>query len=132
MLLQCILLQIYRSRLFQFSPRLFGSTNVHSTLRSLSRETFSSRGSTVGPRSITMKSKISSYAYRSQNLDEACILKGVLHVIEKTKSISFRKHNSLKDHQGSVLKVLSKTCRDIGKIMSKKHALEKSKKIVTV
>ena len=57
---------------------------------------------------------------------------GVLHVIEKTKCISFQKHNSLKDHQGSVLKVLSKTCGDIGKIMSKKHAVEKSKKIVTV
>ena len=64
-------------------------------------------------------------------------LKGVLHVIEKTKCISFRKHNSLKDHQGSVLKVLSKTCRgggggggggDIGEIMSKKHAVEKRKK----
>ena len=66
MLLQCILLQIYRSRLFQFSPRLFGSTNVHSTLRSLSREVFSRRGSTVGPGSITMKPKISSYAYRSK------------------------------------------------------------------
>ena len=51
-------------------------------------------------------------------------LMGVLHVIEKTKCISFRKHNSLKDHQGSVLKVLSKTCGDIGEIMSKKHAVE--------
>ena len=60
-------------------------------------------------------------------------LTGVLHVIEKTKCISFQKHNSLKDHQGSVLKVLSKTCGHIGEIMSKKHAVEKSiKKIVTV
>ena len=60
-------------------------------------------------------------------------LKGVLHVIEKTKCISFRKHNSLKDHQRSVLKVLSKTCWDKGKIMSKKHAVEKKvKKVVTV
>ena len=60
-------------------------------------------------------------------------LTGVLHVIEKTKCISFLKHNSLKDHQGSVLKVLSKTCGDIGEIMLKKHAVEKkSKKIVTV
>ena len=58
---------------------------------------------------------------------------GVLHVIEKTKCISFRKHSSLKDHQGSVLKELSKTCGDIGEIMSKKHAVEKKvKKIVTV
>ena len=53
----------------------------------------------------------------------------VLHVIEKTKCISFRKRNSLKVHQGSVLKVLSKTCGDIGKIMSKKHAVEKSKPV---
>ena len=48
-------------------------------------------------------------------------LTGVLDVIEKTKCISFRKHN----HQGSVLKVLSKTCGGIGEIMSKKHAVEK-------
>ena len=78
MLLQCIPLRIhmYKSCLFQFSPRLFGSTNALSTLRSLSREVFSHRGSTVGPGSITMKPKISPYAYRSQNLDEACILNG--------------------------------------------------------
>ena len=75
-LLQCILLQIYRSRLFQFSPRLFGSSNVHSTLRSLSREALSCLGLTVGRSSITIKPKIPSYAYRSQNLDEACILNG--------------------------------------------------------
>ena len=55
-------------------------------------------------------------------------LMGVLHVIEKTKYISFRKHNSLKDHQGSVLKVLSKSCGDIDEIMSKKHAVEKNLK----
>ena len=29
------------------------------------------------------------------------------------------------DHQGSVLKVLSKTCGDKGEIMSKKNAVEK-------
>ena len=52
-------------------------------------------------------------------------LTDVLHVIEKTKFISLLKHNSLKDHQGSVLKVLSKTCGDTGEIMSKKHAVEK-------
>ena len=59
------------SRLFQVSPRLFGSPNVHSTLRSLSEEVFSRRGSAVGPGSITMKPTISCYAYRSQNLGEA-------------------------------------------------------------
>ena len=41
-------------------------------------------------------------------VDEACILNGVLHVIEKTKCISFRKQNSLKDRQGSVLKYFPK------------------------
>ena len=132
-LLQCILLQLYRSRLFKFSPRLFGSTNVHSTLRSLSREAFMCRGSTVGPGCITIKPKILSYAYRSQNQNEACILNRCSTCNEKTKCISFRKNNSLKDHQGSVLKVLSKTCGDIGEIMSKKHAIEKKvKKNVTV
>ena len=68
-LLQCIPLRIYMSRLFQFSPRLFSSPNVNSTLRSLSREVFSRRGSAVGPGSITMKPTISCYACRSQNLD---------------------------------------------------------------
>ena len=53
---------------------------------------------------------------------------GVLHVIEKTKCISFRKHNSLKDHQGSVLKVLSKTCGDIGEIVKENMLQKKSKK----
>ena len=53
--------------------RIFGSPNVHSTFRSLSREVFSRRGSTVGPGSITLKPKISCYAYRSQNLDEALL-----------------------------------------------------------
>ena len=37
-LLQFIPLRIYKFCLFQFSPRLFGSPNVHSTLRSMSRE----------------------------------------------------------------------------------------------
>ena len=40
-------LRINESRLFQFSPRLFGSPNVHSTLRSLSKEVFSHLGSTL-------------------------------------------------------------------------------------
>ena len=44
--------------------------NVHSTLIILSKEVFSRRGSTV----VSMKRKISCYAYQSQNLDEACIL----------------------------------------------------------
>ena len=60
-------------------------------------------------------------------------LTGVLHVLEKTKCKSFRKHNSLKYHQGSVLKIISKTCKDIDEIMPKKRALEKkNKKNVTV
>ena len=37
-LLQFIPLGIYKFCLFQFSPRLFGSPNVHSTLRSMNRE----------------------------------------------------------------------------------------------
>ena len=49
----------YTSLPVPIQPRLFGSTNVHSTLRSLSREMFSRRGSTVGPGSIGMKPKIS-------------------------------------------------------------------------
>ena len=100
----CIPLRIYEFRLYQFSPRLFGSPNVHSTLRSLSKEVFSHRGSTV----VTMKPKISCYAYRSQNLDEACILNGCSNWKDARLSvyISFRKHDSLNFYQGSVLKVL--------------------------
>ena len=73
---------------FRFPP------NVHSTLRSVNREGFSRRSSTVGPGFITMKPKISRYAYRqgthqgklcSKNLDEAfCILKVTDVLIEKT------------------------------------------------
>ena len=66
-LLQFIPLRIYKFCLFQFIPRLFGSPNVHSairTLRSMKREGFSRRSSTVGPGFITMKPKISRYAYR--------------------------------------------------------------------
>ena len=40
---------------------------VHSTLRSMNREGFSRRSSTVGPGFITMKPKISRYAYRQGN-----------------------------------------------------------------
>ena len=88
-LLQFILLRIYKLCLFQFSPRLFGSPNVHSTLRSMNREGFSRRSSIVGPGFITMKPKISRYAYQgklcSKNLDEAfCILKVTGVLIEKT------------------------------------------------
>ena len=66
-LLQFIPLRTYKFCLFQFSPRLFGSPNVHSTLRSMNREGFSRRSSTVGPGFITMKPKISRYAYRQGN-----------------------------------------------------------------
>ena len=48
-LLQFIPLRIYKFCLFQFSPRLLGSPNVHSTLRSMNREGFSRRSSTEGP-----------------------------------------------------------------------------------
>ena len=41
--LQSIPLRIYKFCLFQFSPRLFGFPNVHSTLRSTNREGFSRR-----------------------------------------------------------------------------------------
>ena len=53
-LLQFIPLRIYKFCMFQFSPRLFGSPNVHSTLRSMNREGLSRRSLTVGPGSITM------------------------------------------------------------------------------
>ena len=53
-LLQFIPLRIYKFCLFQFSPKLFGSPNVHSTLRSMNREVLSRRSSTVGPGFITM------------------------------------------------------------------------------
>ena len=67
MLLQFIPLRINKFCLFQFSPRLFGSHNAHSTLRSMDRDGFSRRSSTVGPGFITMKPKISHYAYRQRN-----------------------------------------------------------------
>ena len=55
--------------LYHPQPKTF---RFHLTLRILSKEVFSRRGSTV----VTMKRNISCYAYRSQNLDEACILNG--------------------------------------------------------
>ena len=96
-LLQFIPLWIYKFCLFQLSPRLFGSPNVHLTLRSMNREGFSRRSSTVGPGFMTMKPKISRYAYRqgklcSRNLDEAfCILKVTGVLIEKTLMYIFSK-----------------------------------------
>ena len=72
-LLQFIPLGIYKYYLFQFSPRLFGYPNVHSTLRSMNREGFSRRSSTVGPGFITMKPKISCYAYRQGNLSRKVV-----------------------------------------------------------
>ena len=100
-LLQFIPLLIYKFCLFQFSPRLFGSPKAHSTLRSMNREGFSRRSSTVGPGFITMNPKISRYAYRQgnssrkvvqQKLDEAfCILKVTGVLIEKTLMYIFSK-----------------------------------------
>ena len=48
-------------------PKTFRFPNVHSTLRSMNRERFSRRSSTVGTGFITMKPKISHYAYRQGN-----------------------------------------------------------------
>ena len=57
-LLQFIPLRIYKFCLFQFSPRLSVSPNVHSTLGSMNREGFSRRSSTVGTGFIsTFKAK---------------------------------------------------------------------------
>ena len=77
-LLQLISLRTYKFCLFQFSQRLFGSPNVHSTLRSMNREGFSRRSSTVGPGFITMKPKISRYAYNVMTrelIKESCAAK---------------------------------------------------------
>ena len=59
---------------------------------------FSRGGSTV----VTMKPKISCYAYRSQNQVEACILNWCSNWKDARLSvyISFWKHDSLKYHQG--------------------------------
>ena len=85
-------------------PKTFRFPQRSLDLRSLSKEVFSRRGSTV----VTMKPNISCYTYRSQNLDEACILNGCSNWKDARQSVysSFRKHDSLKYHQGSVLKVL--------------------------
>ena len=44
----------HRGHVLLQCPGLFGSLNVHSTLRSMNREGFSRRSSTVGPGFITM------------------------------------------------------------------------------
>ena len=96
-LLQFIPLRIYKFCLFQFSPRLFGSLNVHSTLRSMNREGFSRRSSALGPGFITMKLQISRYAYRQGNSSRKvvqqkfCILKVTGVLIEKTLMYNFSK-----------------------------------------
>ena len=103
-LLQFIPYGIYKFCLIQFSPRLFGSPNVHSTLRSMNREGFSrrDRSSTEGSGSLRFsKPNISRYAYRQgnssgkvvqQNLDEAfCVLKVTGGLIEKTLMCIFSK-----------------------------------------
>ena len=83
-------------------PKTFRFPQRSLDLRILSKEAFSRSGSTV----VTMK--LSCYTYQSQNLDEACILNGCSNWNDPRLSvcISFRKHDSLKYHQGSVLKVL--------------------------
>ena len=95
-----ISLRIYKFCLFQLSPRLFGSPNVHSTLRSMNREWFSRRSSTVGPGFITMfKAKDLTLCPStrelikcSKNLDEAyCILKVTGVQFEKTLMYIFSK-----------------------------------------
>ena len=96
-LCQFIPLQIYKFRLFQFSPRLFGFPKVHSTLRSMNREKFSRGSSTVGPGLITIDVQsqrshlmpINKGTHQgnlcSKNLDEAFyILKVTGVLIEKT------------------------------------------------
>ena len=102
-LLQFILLRIYKFCLFQFSPRLFGPPNVHSTLRSMNREGFSRHSSTVGPGFITMfKAKdlkimpIDKGTHQgklcSKNQDEAfCILEVTGEIIEKKLIYIFSK-----------------------------------------
>ena len=75
-------------------PKTFRFPNVFSTLRSMNREGFSRRISTVGPGFISMKLKISRYAnlLRKGSLDEAfCILKVTGVLIEKTLMYIFSK-----------------------------------------
>ena len=101
-LLQFIPLRIYKFCLFQFSPRLFGIPNVHSTLRSMNREGFSRRNSTVGPswlhydvqsqRSHVMPIDKGTHPGKlcSKNLDEAfCILKVTGVLIENRPTLMY-------------------------------------------
>ena len=94
MLLQFIPLRLYKFCLFQFTRRLFGFPNVHSTLRSMNREGFSCRSSTVGQRSLVMPIDKETHQGKlcSKNLDEAfCILKVTGVLIEKTLMYIFSK-----------------------------------------
>ena len=63
---------------------------------------------------------------RNLNLDKAYIINSCSNW--KVACASFRKHESSNCHKESVLKVetLPRTCGDIGKKMSKKHAEDKS------
>ena len=84
-----VLLQFILVVPFPIQPKTFRFPQRHSTLRSMNREGFSRRSSIVGTGFITMKPKISRYAYQgklcSKNLDEAfCILKVTGVLIEKT------------------------------------------------
>ena len=84
-LLQFIPLRIYKFCFFQFSPRLFSSPNVHSTLRSMNREGFSRRSSTVGSHVMPIDKGTHQGKLCSKNLDKAfCILKVTGVLIEKT------------------------------------------------
>ena len=76
-LLQFIPVRIYKFCMFQFSPRLFGSPNVHSTLRSMNREGFRS-SSTVGHGFIKMiKAKDLMLCLSSQLIKESCAAKNL-------------------------------------------------------
>ena len=95
-LLQFIQLWIYKYCLFQFSPRLFGSPNVHSTLRSMNREGyFDSRPRLHFDEAKDLTLCLSTrelIKLCSKNLDEAfCILKVTDVLIEKTLMYIFSK-----------------------------------------
>ena len=121
-LLQFIPLRIYKFCLFQFSPRLFCSPNAHSNLRSMNREGFSRRSSTVGPCFITKRSHVMPIdkgthqgKLCSKNLDEAfCILKVTGVLIEKTLMYIFSKIQLFqKYNHARIQKVMSEAGRPI-------------------
>ena len=94
---------------------------------------FSRRSSTVGPGFITMKSKISLYAYRQGNSSRKVAQpksRRSLHVlIEKTLVYIFSKTQLFEvPLRISALCTLPKPTGKKGEIMSKKHAEENSKK----